>query len=75
MQVVKVVCGSQLLKVIELVVFDMANFIQKEEDFLGVFHLPKDSGKFREFRWEMFIGEERVPFDTRSIHSRAPFSV
>ena len=23
----------------------------------------------------MFIGEERVPFDTRSIHSQAPFSV
>ena len=23
----------------------------------------------------MFIGEERVPFDTRSVHSQAPFSV
>ena len=31
---------------------------------LGVFHLPKDSGKFRKLQWEMFIGEERVPFDT-----------
>ena len=30
----------------------------------GVFHLPKDSGKFRKLQWEMFIGEERVPFDT-----------
>ena len=24
----------------------------------------KDSGKFRKLRWEMFIGERRVPFDT-----------
>ena len=39
------------------------------------FHLPKDSGKLREFRWEMFVGEKRVPFDTRSIHSQTPFSV
>ena len=30
----------------------------------GVFHLPRDSGKFRELRWEMLIGERRVPFDT-----------
>ena len=30
----------------------------------GVFHLPKDSGKFRKLRWEMIIGEGRVPFDT-----------
>ena len=44
------------------------------EEIPDVFHLPKDSGKFRKFRWEMFIGEERVPFDTRSIHSQAPFS-
>lgn len=33
MEVVKVVCGSQLLKVIDLVVFDMANFIRRDEDF------------------------------------------
>ena len=31
---------------------------------MGVFHLPKDSGKFRKLWWEMFIGEGRVPFDT-----------
>ena len=31
---------------------------------MGVFHVPKDSGKFRKLQWEMFIGEERVPFDT-----------
>ena len=31
---------------------------------LGVFHLPRDSGKFPKLRWEMFIGERRVPFDT-----------
>ena len=30
----------------------------------GVFHLPKDSRKFRKLRREMFIGEGRVPFDT-----------
>ena len=30
----------------------------------GVFHLPNDSGNFRKLRWEMFIGEGRVPFDT-----------
>ena len=30
----------------------------------GCFHLPKDSGKFRKLRWEMFIGEGHVPFDT-----------
>ena len=30
----------------------------------GVFHSPKDSRKFRKLRWEMFIGEGRVPFDT-----------
>ena len=34
MQMVKVVCGSQLLKVIDLVVFDTATFIQRDEDFL-----------------------------------------
>ena len=42
---------------------------------MGVFHLPKDSGKFQEFWWEMFIGEERDPFGTHSIHSQAPFSI
>jgi len=31
---------------------------------VGVFYLPKDSGKFRKLRWEMIIGEGRVPFDT-----------
>ena len=31
---------------------------------LGVFHLPKDSGKFPKRRWEMLIGERRVSFDT-----------
>ena len=31
---------------------------------MGVFHLPKDSGKFRKLRWEMFIGDRRFPFDT-----------
>ena len=30
----------------------------------GVFHLPRDFGKFRKLRWEMLIGERRVPFDT-----------
>ena len=30
----------------------------------AVFHLPKDSRIFRKLRWEMFIGEGRVPFDT-----------
>ena len=30
----------------------------------GVFHLPRDSGKFWKLRWEMLIGERRVPFDT-----------
>ena len=30
----------------------------------GIFHLPKDSGKFRKLQWEMFIGKGRVPFDT-----------
>ena len=29
----------------------------------GVFHLPKDSGKFPKLRWEMLISERRVPFD------------
>ena len=43
---------------------------------MGVFHLPKDSGKFRKLRWEMFIGEGRVLFDTsRPIHSQAPFTI
>ena len=31
---------------------------------MGVFHLPKDSGKFPKRRWEMLIGERRVQFDT-----------
>ena len=30
----------------------------------AVFQLPKDSGKFRKLRWEMFIGEGRDLFDT-----------
>ena len=30
----------------------------------GVFHLPKYSRKFRRLRWEMFIGEGHVSFDT-----------
>ena len=30
----------------------------------GVFHLPRDSGKFPKLRREMLIGERRVPFDT-----------
>ena len=34
----------------------------------GVFHLPKDFGKFRKLRWEMFPGEGRVPL-THSSHS------
>ena len=33
-------------------------------ELVGVFHLPKDSGKFPKRRWEMLIGEKRVPFDT-----------
>ena len=33
-------------------------------DRYGVFHLPKDSGKFRKLWWEMSIGKGRVPFDT-----------
>ena len=43
----------------------------------GVFHLPKDSGKFRKLRWEMFIGEGRVPFDTLVpfSHFQASFTV
>ena len=36
---------------------------------MGVFHLPKDSWKFRKLRWEMFIREGRVPFDTLVPHS------
>ena len=49
--------------------------VSLQRDTMGVFHLTKDSGKFWEFQWEMFICEKRVPFDTRSIHSQAPFSV
>ena len=45
------------------------------KEYLGVFHLPKGSGKFPEFRWEMFIGEERVSLDTRVPSIPAPFSV
>ena len=30
----------------------------------GLFHLPRDSRKFPKLRWEMLIGERRVPFDT-----------
>ena len=45
-------------------------------DRWGVFHLPKDSGKFRKRRWEMFIGEGRVPlWHTRPIHSQVPFTI
>ena len=45
------------------------------KEYLGVFHLPKDSGKFREFGWEMFIGEERVLLDTRVPSIPAPLPV
>ena len=38
--------------------------VQFQAKTLGVFHLPRDSGKFRKLRWEMLIAERRVPFDT-----------
>ena len=31
---------------------------------MGVFQLPRDAGKFQKHRWEMLIGERRVPFGT-----------
>ena len=37
----------------------------------GVFHLPKDSGKFRKLRGEMFIGV----LHSRPIHFQTPFTV
>ena len=41
-----------------------AEYYAMTNECWGVFHLPKDSGKFPKPRWEMLIGERLVPFDT-----------
>ena len=53
----------QILKAKDTRALGTSLLIIPELGALGVFHLPKDSGKFPKRRWEMLNGERRVSFD------------